>query len=142
MGWISGVVIADFGNGWEGNFDDLPVPTLHLDARRSQSLRTAEDEKQLTELRNERNSASSGLKPQLLSQYERIRKKWHGSAVAEVVDSRCTGCNIALRPQFVQEVRRGDEVLQCESCGRLLFYNPPVDIEKEMAETGPSKATQ
>ena len=105
-------------------------------------LRTAEDEQQLAELRSERNAASTGLKPQLLSQYERIRKKWHGSAVAEVVDSRCTGCNIALRPQFVQEVRRGDAVLQCESCGRLLFYNPPVDVEKEMAETGPSKTAQ
>jgi predicted nucleic acid-binding Zn-ribbon protein len=96
--------------------------------------RTAEDEKQLAELRSERKAAAAELKPVLLSLYERIRKKWRGSAVAEVVESRCTGCNIALRPQFVQEVKRGDQVLQCESCGRLLFYSPPVDIEKEMAE--------
>ncbi len=96
--------------------------------------RTAEDEKQLAELRSERKAAATELKPVLLSLYERIRKKWRGSAVAEVVESRCTGCNIALRPQFVQEVKRGDQVLQCESCGRLLFYSPPVDVEKEMAE--------
>jgi predicted nucleic acid-binding Zn-ribbon protein len=96
--------------------------------------RTAEDEKQLAELRNERKAAAAELKPDILSRYERIRKKWRGSAVAEVVESRCTGCNIALRPQFFQEVKKGDQVLQCESCGRLLYYIPPVDIEKEMAE--------
>jgi uncharacterized protein len=34
-----------------------------------------------------------------------------------------------LRPQFAQELKRGDKVMSCESCQRILYYNPPVAIE-------------
>jgi hypothetical protein len=33
----------------------------------------------------------------------------------------------------VQDLRTGDEILRCESCGRILFYNPPIDVEKDLA---------
>jgi predicted nucleic acid-binding Zn-ribbon protein len=96
--------------------------------------RTAVDQKQLDQLKSERKALVAQLKPELHSLYQRIRKKWRGSVIAEVQDGRCTGCNIALRPQFFQDVRKGDQVLQCESCGRIVYYNPPVDVEKDMAE--------
>src|SRR5581483_4223854 len=44
---------------------------------------TAKDEKRLAELQEERKAAVAGLKPQVYRDYERIRKKWHGSALAE-----------------------------------------------------------
>ena len=91
--------------------------------------RTAVDEKQLLQLRAERSGLVAGLKPQLYSAYERIKKKWHGVAVAEAVDGRCSACQIMLRPQFFQDLRNGGELLFCESCGRILYYNPPVSFE-------------
>src|SRR5215472_11433360 len=45
--------------------------------------RTAVDQKQLEQLQTERKGVVAGLKAQTYSAYERIRKKWHGSAVAE-----------------------------------------------------------
>ena len=94
---------------------------------------TAKDEKRLAELQEERKAAVAGLKPQVYRDYERIRKKWHGSALAEVIEGRCSACQIMLRPQFVQDLRRGDELMFCESCGRFLFYNPPVSFEQDLA---------
>ena len=96
--------------------------------------RTAVDQRQLDELHAERKTLVAQMKPELHSTYQRIRKKWRGSVIAEIQDGRCTGCNIVLRPQFFQDVKKGDQVMQCESCGRIVYYNPPVDIEKEMAE--------
>jgi len=95
--------------------------------------RTAVDQKQLEQCNAERKSLVAGLKPQLYSAYERIRKKWHGSAVAEATDGRCSACQIQLRPQFFQDLRNSDQLMFCESCGRILFYNPPVSFEQQLA---------
>jgi predicted nucleic acid-binding Zn-ribbon protein len=94
--------------------------------------RTAEDEEILKRLSEERASLAATVEPKILAQYERSRKRWHGTGVAEAVEGRCSECNITLRPQFMQDLRKGENVMTCESCGRLLYYNPPVNLEHEM----------
>jgi len=96
---------------------------------------TAKDEKQLAELTAERNAVVAQLKPAMNRTYERIRKKWNGTVVAEVVGGRCTACQIVLRPQLFQELRRAEEMMFCESCGRIIFYNPPISVEQDLAAT-------
>lgn len=96
---------------------------------------TATDERQLEQFRAERKDLVGQLSPHLNSTYERIRKKWHGAVTAEVVDGRCTACQIVLRPQFFQDLKRGGDLMFCESCGRILFYNPPVSFEQDLATT-------
>src|SRR5260370_27106404 len=95
--------------------------------------RTAIDQKELEQCKAERKGLVGGLKPQVYSAYERIRKKWHGSAVSEATDGRCSACQIMLRPQFFQDLRNTDQLMFCESCGRILFYNPPVSFEQHVA---------
>jgi hypothetical protein len=95
--------------------------------------RTAADLAQIKELREERAAAAAKLPPATLSTYERIRKKWNGLAIAEATNGRCAACQIMLRPQYFQELRKGDQLLTCESCGRILIYNPPVSFENTAA---------
>lgn len=96
--------------------------------------RTAADRKQLLALEAERKEIVAKMRPALYSSYERIRKKWHSAAVlAEVTEGRCSACQISLRPQFLQDLRKGDNVMFCESCGRFLFYNAPVSFEHDLA---------
>ncbi len=112
----------------------------HVDAEKAEARRrTDTNKKQLEQLRGERTAIANGISRQLRADYERIRRKWHGSVVAEMLEGRCTGCQISLRPQFLQDLRRGDQLMFCESCGRILFYNPPVSLEHEMA-TDPRSA--
>jgi uncharacterized protein len=95
--------------------------------------RTAADQKQLEQLRAERAGLVSTLKPPIYSAYERIRKKWRGVAIAEAIEGRCSACQIVLRPQFFQDLRNTDQLMLCESCGRILYYNPPVSFEHDLA---------
>ena len=95
--------------------------------------RTTVDQKQLEQLRAERKGLVASLKPQTHSAYERIRKKWHGVAVAEASEGRCSACHMVLRPQFFQDLRHSTQVMFCESCGRILYYNPPVRFEHDLA---------
>jgi uncharacterized protein len=91
--------------------------------------RTAEDQVQLDQLRPERAHIAAQLPPPTRMTYDRARKKWHGTAVAEALGGRCSACQIVIRPQHMQDLKRGDEVMSCESCGRILFYNPAVSVE-------------
>ena len=105
----------------------------HVDAEKKAAVdRTAVDRKQLNELHAERRTAIAEMNPQILKAYDRIRKKWHGSVVAESLNGVCSGCRIALRPQFSQDLRRGEDIMFCESCGRFIYYNPPVSFEDEI----------
>jgi predicted nucleic acid-binding Zn-ribbon protein len=87
--------------------------------------RTAVDQKAAGELEAERASIAKEIAPATYQQYERVRKGRKGIAVAEVVDGRCTACYITLRPQYFQDVKRTESILFCESCQRILYYNPP-----------------
>jgi predicted nucleic acid-binding Zn-ribbon protein len=91
--------------------------------------RTAVDQKEMDVLRAERTTILAEMTPAVASEYERIRKGRAGVAIAEVLQGRCSKCNILIRPQFMQELKRGDTVMVCESCKRMLYWNPPQSVE-------------
>jgi predicted nucleic acid-binding Zn-ribbon protein len=101
---------------------------VEVEKRRARD-RTAQDQTWLAQQRKERQEAVSKLPPRTVSAYERIRKKWNGTVIAEAVNGRCSACQIVLRPQYLQDLRKGQELMFCESCGRFLYYNPPVTFE-------------
>jgi uncharacterized protein len=59
---------------------------------------------------------------QLVRLYHSVAQKRRGSAVVAARDGYCTACRTRLRPQFYNELRSGDQIFQCESCSRILFY--------------------
>lgn len=53
---------------------------------------------------------------------ERRKVKSFGShEEREETSAACGGCNVSLRPQFVNELRRGEELMTCTSCSRILY---------------------
>lgn len=100
--------------------------------------RTSADKKALAETMSERASVRQTMSPKLYADYERIHKKTKGTVVAEAVEGRCDACMITLRPQLVQELKLGEKIQYCESCGRILMYNPPAAFENDI---GPAATT-
>jgi uncharacterized protein len=79
----------------------------------------------------ERQQEISGIPEGLLETYERIARRRHGIGVAEVRDEACSLCGMRVLPHVVQELGRGDieEIFQCESCTRILYYvEPPAAV--------------
>jgi uncharacterized protein len=95
--------------------------------------RTAADQKELTSKRAERAEIAGQMDPKFYAEYERIRKKTKNTPIADATDGRCSACFIALRPQFFQDLRRQDKIMMCESCGRILTYNPVIDVGSDIA---------
>ena len=90
--------------------------------------RTAADQKEIDSLKQERSAIVSGMTPKIASEYDRIRKGRAGVAIAEVIAGRCSKCNMQVRPQFLQELKQGDSIMVCESCKRMLYWNPPQSV--------------
>jgi uncharacterized protein len=91
------------------------------------------DLKILEELKQERRSIVERMSPKVLSTYERLRKRHKGRVVAEAIEDRCQACNLTMRPQFFQDLKKGDQILLCECCHSILYYNPPVVAEENNA---------
>jgi predicted nucleic acid-binding Zn-ribbon protein len=100
--------------------------------------RSAADQKAVAELQTERDSLIAQAGPALHKQYERIRKARGGVALSEAVEGRCSACHMTLRPQFLQDLKKGEKVMNCESCGRILYYNPPTTLEDLTGEPAPA----
>jgi uncharacterized protein len=100
--------------------------------------RIAALQKSLADFRTERANIVQEMGTKLNADYERIRKKTRGTVIADATDARCGACMISLRPQFMQELKKGETVMHCESCGRILTYNPPVAFENNI---GPAATT-
>jgi len=56
--------------------------------------------------------------------FQRIAKV-RGTAVARAEGERCTVCQVRLRPAVFAEVRKNDQLVQCDSCNRILYYVAP-----------------
>ncbi len=90
--------------------------------------RTAADKTEIEGLLQERVKIIAEITPKIASEYERIRKGRAGVAIAEVTGGRCSKCNMQVRPQFLQELKVGDSIMVCESCKRMLYWNPPKSV--------------
>ena len=98
-----------------------------LDGKRDAALKEFDDElaanrAELDEELKRRNDVFVTLPTQLASVYNRLAQRSRdGIAVAEVVNGSCSACFMSLRPQMQVEVKRGDQIITCESCSRILY---------------------
>jgi uncharacterized protein len=82
-------------------------------------------QQELEGVRGERAVVAQELPRTLLADYERILKGCGGLAVVGVTSAQvCGGCRVTIRPQAIQELRLGQTLLHCDSCGRFLYWLP------------------
>jgi len=108
---------------------ELKAETAEIEREKAEAReRTAEDEKQLAEWRAKRDQMRAGVNEDLLRHYERV-SKFRGSGIAEVLDHKCMGCQVMLRPQTYNDVRTGQQTVLCDSCQRVLYFNPAHEMQ-------------
>ena len=86
-------------------------------------VRTAEDEKLLAGLTGKREELRSGVDYSALAHYDRVMRQ-RKSALAEARDQKCMACFVMVRPQIWQEIRTNEQIITCNSCGRILYFDP------------------
>jgi uncharacterized protein len=72
----------------------------------------------------ERDAVAASVPEDLLAVYARVAKQ-RGTGVAEARDGMCQACHVRMRLQIWVEVKKNEQIFQCESCSRVYYYEPP-----------------
>ena len=102
--------------------------TLARETTRSNET-VAADRTLLAEVEKLRTAERAEIGEASLSIYDRIAKA-KGTAVSEALNQKCMACQMMVRPQRWNDLRdrnNDDQMMTCESCGRLLYYDPARD---------------
>jgi len=79
-------------------------------------------ESRLGELSNERAEIASRADEDVLNRFERLFKSKGDAAIVALRHEVCTGCHMKITPQTAHRVKSGREIVSCEQCGRILFW--------------------
>ncbi len=74
-----------------------------------------------------RKDQAADIKGSALKKYDILRSRRNGLAVVNVIDGVCQGCFMAIPPQKFNQLLKGDEILECPSCQRMLYHLPPAE---------------
>ena len=112
---------------------------------------TEQDDKKLAELKTERARLREGIGEGALATYDRVVRA-RKTGLAEARSQLCGACHVMLRPQTWNELKGGEKLITCDSCGRMLYYDPaheppppaetPKKKTKKKAETEEVRETE
>ena len=112
----------------------LAAAEANLERERTRGAeRTAAIQLRIAALQAERAALRPSVGESALLSYDRIARS-RGNAVSEGVDGKCSACQMMIRTQIWQDLRdrsRHDLMLTCDTCGRLLYWDPARDAPQK-----------
>lgn len=92
------------------------------EARRGLDAERDGIETTVTRLSSDRSALVSDIPASALALFDHVSRSRRPPAVVEARDGHCSFCHVRLRPQIFNEVRRNAQLIQCESCQRILYF--------------------
>lgn len=75
----------------------------------------------IEKLTEERKKQLDGIKPEILSEYDRIKERRNGLAIVPIVNGICAGCHMGIPPQLFTKVFAAISIETCPSCQRIIY---------------------
>ena len=83
-------------------------------------------------LQQEREQVVKELPEELFLIYEKLLKKKRDRVIVPINEEACGGCNILLTPHYENLVKRGGDLIFCEHCSRVLYWNEERNCQGEL----------
>jgi len=78
-------------------------------------------EKKLAELGEERKRLAESLPSELLEFYEEKKYEFGGKVFVPVYNKTCSGCSMQVPSAQYTQLLRGEGLVYCPNCGRILY---------------------
>ncbi len=88
--------------------------------RESYNKELAEQKAKLEAQRAVAEKAAEGIDPKLMEEYRTI-KKHITPPLARLLNDQCGGCNTAQPSALLRKIKSGTEIIECETCGRMII---------------------
>lgn len=88
-------------------------------------------------LKSERDALAKSANLEVLQIYERLLRNKKDRVIVPIENRTCSGCHIALTAQHENVVRKGENLVFCEHCSRIHYWQP-----EEAAAEGAASATK
>jgi len=85
-----------------------------------QEIKTLQGE--LDELEQERVGLCEAIDEDLLRRYNDLREHRGGIAISAVLKGVCQTCHLGIPPQKFNELIRGDQLMSCPNCSRIIYW--------------------
>ncbi len=83
---------------------------------------STDDKEMLEEYLNKQSEIGETLDSSLMRRFLKISKMNQGLAVVQVQNEVCLGCYMNIPPQLYIEVQRGNSLISCPQCSRILYH--------------------
>jgi predicted nucleic acid-binding Zn-ribbon protein len=104
---------------------DLAAEQKKVDAdRKAMAAEHAELNAAIEKLAAERAGVVGTVTPQVLATFDLVASRRNGVALAEAKDGICVVCHVRMRPQVFNNILKNDQIIQCDSCNRIMYYVP------------------
>jgi predicted nucleic acid-binding Zn-ribbon protein len=118
--------LLDRGETSQGEIDERRGALQRLEADVAAANREARErlrdaEVQLIEVEEKRERLMPKLSQTVRAEYRRLCERYQGGAFAVAVGAVCQGCFVNVPAKVVAELRAGDNLYRCESCGRFIL---------------------
>ena len=87
-------------------------------------------EKELEALKKERSQLCCDFDQGLLKKYLFLRERKGGLAISSVVTGVCQTCHMGIPPQKFNELIRGNDLMTCPHCNRIIYWGDDQDFQK------------
>jgi uncharacterized protein len=79
--------------------------------------------KRVETLAKKRSQAKKLVPPPIMGRYEFIRSRISNPVIVPVTQGICNGCHISIPPQSYIELQKGQQILSCPNCQRLIYWS-------------------
>ncbi|WP_045213490.1 zinc ribbon domain-containing protein [Desulfonatronovibrio magnus] len=122
--------MEDLSTQRESLNDELAISQSTLDSE------MAKINKRIKALEKNREKACATVPMPILSRYNFIKDRLHNPVIVSVKRGVCTGCYISIPPQSFIEIQKGEQILSCPNCQRLIYWEEHYNANQdEKAET-------
>ena len=86
------------------------------------SALSAEIEAKKVKVEKSRTTQAKKISGPMKNRYEQLRDRRNGIAIVGVTNGVCQGCYMNIPPQQYNEVLRGEDLISCPTCQRMMYF--------------------